>query len=236
VLLIIHRSYQIFIAFDLLSHLCAYYFYIGKLAHNVIATKTGQLNPPVSGLGFGHVQYFFFDFGKMFAEQSHYSHTTYCNTMSFIAGLIAVGSAVAGSTYYYNYYYKFTYVKYLTTKEKEELEKKYPSNPYKYVVVKELRESFPIDGVTETVVVPVGFLTDGCSGGGIDALDEKGWLIHDWLYATHKYESGKEAKKKDVDKGLWHYRTFILSHTTLGKIMSEKAWNESYKRGPQFLD
>lgn len=42
-----------------------------------------------------------------------------------------------------------------------------------------------IDSVAgKRVVVPAGFICDGCSGPGIDRFGKKDWLVHDWLYAT----------------------------------------------------
>ena len=92
------------------------------------------------------------------------------------------------------------------------------------------------------VFVPVGFLTDGSSGGPDFG---RSWLFHDWLYATHKFTSGQVCSRGDADevmeKVLQHenlhtYRTIfsMLSYWDPLSLFST-AWDTSGYRGPQFL-
>lgn len=83
------------------------------------------------------------------------------------------------------------------------------------------------------ICVPKGFLTDGASGPGWDALDEECWLLHDFLYSTHNTSSeriGEEVTKEEADKVLQ-----LPWRRTAVSLFGQDAWESSGKRGPQFL-
>lgn len=73
---------------------------------------------------------------------------------------------------------------------------------YKWI----LEEDFSTSLLGPTIVIPAGFVCDGCSGGGIDKWGKQDWLLHDWLYATGGYTkyfagcvSGTKLSRKDAD-------------------------------------
>jgi Protein of unknown function (DUF1353) len=124
--------------------------------------------------------------------------------------------------------------RYLTLEERLE----YPE--FKYVTTSESRY---IDESGKTVVVPVGFLTDGCSGGPDYG---RSWLIHDYLYSTHQFTTGEECTRREADKimekilsheGLMLYRLsfFIVINVNPCCVFSN-AWNSSGDRGVIFLE
>jgi len=124
--------------------------------------------------------------------------------------------------------------RYLTLAERLE----YPE--FKYVTTS---ESKYIDGFGKTVVVPVGFLTDGSSGGPDYG---RSWLIHDYLYSTHQFTTGGKCTRNEADKimekilsheGLKFYRLvfFIVVKINPCCVFSN-TWNSSGDRGAMFLE
>ena len=100
------------------------------------------------------------------------------------------------------------------------------------------------------ITVPVGFLTDGSSGGGPDYGCS--WLFHDWLYSTHCFDFDDAAEPKprmctreEADEVMsivlnnerlsFYLKVFnILSEVNICYCFS-RAWESSGNRGPQFL-
>ena len=93
----------------------------------------------------------------------------------------------------------------------------------------------------ETIRVPRGFLTDG-STGGPDYSDA--WLIHDWLYRTHKIED-RDCTRQEADKIMIDVLKY-QRHPVYAKLASfifktnpfwiiTKAWERSGEQGPHFL-
>ena len=91
-----------------------------------------------------------------------------------------------------------------------------------------------------TIVVPIGFLSDGDSGTGIN----KGasWIIHDMLYATHRYENNCDyiVSRKEADEImaailLYERRFFYWIAFKIGLCLFrrqlENAWDNSGMRG-----
>ena len=64
--------------------------------------------------------------------------------------------------------------------------------PYRWVVV----EPYQCTWRCRTVHVPVGFLTDGATGG--PDLGSS-WVFHDFLYATHRFTTGEECCREEAD-------------------------------------
>ena len=109
--------------------------------------------------------------------------------------------------------------------------------PYKYVT----------EGICvwthndEKITVPKGFLTDGSSGGPDCGFS---WLIHDFLYSTHKI-NGRTITRQEADKIM----ADILKYERASKYrrlvafvfrcnpfwLCSRAWKSSGKRGAEFL-
>lgn len=151
----------------------------------------------------------------------------------------------------------------LTEKTRRKLAEIYPETKgkdglsyYQYYVKRDVYFEFPLGWFGNKVVheftVKRNFLTDGCSGPGTaDATDEANWLLHDWLYATHKH--GHNLTRTEADKCMVHRRWFQYLEEAgavfgvLGLIASEvavrmtidqklkKAWEESGARGSQYI-
>jgi hypothetical protein len=120
--------------------------------------------------------------------------------------MFAAGAAFLGLGGAYilkeSYFPSLQHVRPLTDEEQQRLvarfkveEKVDLTGRYKYVVKKDFRTD--IQG--RPVTVKKDFLCDGCSGGGIDGIGEAEWLLHDWLYATHRDDAGKEVTHKEAD-------------------------------------
>lgn len=118
-------------------------------------------------------------------------------------------------------------------------EKKKFKTKYKYVVLSEC--------IYETndkkIIVPVGFLTDGSTGGPDYGCS---WLFHDYLYATHAYTSGEICTREEADdifiKVLRYNRMFAYAWTVekLAALnpfwLFSRAWVSSGKRGAEYLN
>ncbi|KAH3743361.1 hypothetical protein Pelo_15238 [Pelomyxa schiedti] len=115
------------------------------------------------------------------------------------------------------------YVRKLTHEELAAVKNHYGADYYKYCSIKELSVMVG----TQKVTVPVGFLTDGCSGPfTLDTRCETAWLVHDWLYATHEV-----GDKELADSVLKEIPVRELVAALCGCV----AWEGSFKRGPQFI-
>ena len=117
----------------------------------------------------------------------------------------------------------FEYVRYLSEDQQKEIQKRWGKEHfYKYYVVKPLHRTLS-NG--QKVTVPLYFLTDGCSGPGIDKYGEQNWLAHDWMYAVHKDDEGKEIDRSVVDSVMasWHRRIAV-------RLFGGEAWDESGDR------
>lgn len=112
-------------------------------------------------------------------------------------------------------------------------------NGYCWVVESPFECTTP-DG--QRIVVPVGFLSDGSSGGPDIGT---GWLFHDWLYATHLFDDGSTCTREEADRimydllnkdnlGLYGRAVRFLSRHNVFYCFS-RAWNSSGSRGPQLL-
>lgn len=114
---------------------------------------------------------------------------------------------------------------------------KYPA--YKYATVTETRYMFG----DYVVTVPSGFLTDGSSGGPDYG---RSWLIHDFLYATHKFTSGQECSRNLADEtmerilrfeGMGWYCWLVTKLSKLNVFwLFSKAWRTSGLRGAEYLE
>ena len=78
------------------------------------------------------------------------------------------------------------YVRKLTKTERSDVGKR-----FKWITKTDVYFTLPCG---QSGCVPRGFVCDGCSGGGWDRLDEREWLIHDWLYATGGWLQRVEGK------------------------------------------
>jgi len=115
--------------------------------------------------------------------------------------------------------------------------KKYPK--YKYVTL----SKYYYKHKGKICKVPPGFLTDGSSGGPDYGVS---WIFHDYLYATHKFESGEICSRQEADKVMkkilngekltfycWIF--VILAKINIFCLFS-RAWKKSGERGPEFLE
>ena len=113
--------------------------------------------------------------------------------------------------------------------------KRYPK--FKYVLSNDC--ICVIDG--KKIVIPKGFLTDGSSGGPDMGWS---WVIHDYLYSTHKFHDGTPCTQKEADMIMYHILKFERHHAyanlfvivkMLGRCFFNRSWRKNYKRGPVFL-
>jgi hypothetical protein len=132
---------------------------------------------------------------------------------------------------------KVCYIRRLSDYEKRDIYKKTGQN-YKWVT--EGEASWEYNDIK--ITVPQGFLTDGSSGCGPDYSDS--WLIHDWLYSTHKIGetvcTRKDADDIMIDVLKWQrFRWYPFVVKYLFKLnpfwLFSKAWKKSGQRGPQFI-
>lgn len=94
-----------------------------------------------------------------------------------------------------------------------------------------------------SITIPVGFLTDGSSGGPDVGV---AWLFHDYLYATHMFSDGTQCTREDADSimadilradnMLNYHRIFVWLYTWNLCYCFSRAWASSGKRGPNFLE
>lgn len=94
-----------------------------------------------------------------------------------------------------------------------------------------------------TVTVPVGFLTDGSTGGPDVGC---AWLFHDWLYATHAYDDGSVCTQAEADAlmsdilkadrmSAYDAVFSFLRWAFCCRCFLSRAWRASGARGPHFL-
>jgi hypothetical protein len=125
--------------------------------------------------------------------------------------------------------------------------KQYKDQGYCWVVV----DPYTYENGDIKITVPIGFLTDGSSGGPDYGCS---WLFHDWLYATHCYECSDnttsavmtQCSRSDADNVMSlildserlsiYLRIFnLISYFNFFWCFS-RAWHNSGLRGPQFLE
>lgn len=112
------------------------------------------------------------------------------------------------------------YIRKLTQAEKHflrEEDKNYRA--FKYIVIRDIY--YTLNDIWQ-VIVPRGFLSDGCSFVGRDKWSPRDWIVHDWLYYTggyctlNKYEwqfEGSHLCRKTADsvfKGRYFYRRIAV--------------------------
>jgi hypothetical protein len=94
----------------------------------------------------------------------------------------------------------------------------------------------------KTVIIPKGFLTDGSSGGPDYGWS---WLIHDYLYATHKFEDDIPCSRREADDIM--YRVLLYERhkiyafvyrvaTSIAPCVFNRYWLQGGERGPNFID
>lgn len=103
--------------------------------------------------------------------------------------------------------------------------KRYPE--YKYVVC----EACTCYYDDKIITVPVGFLTDGSSGGPDVGWS---WLFHDWLYTVKKYDDGTDCTRHEADRIMYYllknerHRMYAFLYKIVIKLCScffESSWN-----------
>lgn len=109
---------------------------------------------------------------------------------------------------------------------------------YRFVVT----EPFLLRWRGRVLSVPVGFLTDGSSGGPDYGTS---WLYHDYLYATHVFSSGEPCSRAEADQVMGdvlasdrmylYCRTFIFLSGWNPFWVFSKAWGTSAARGAEFI-
>ncbi len=108
---------------------------------------------------------------------------------------------------------------------------------YKYVIV----SSYQIQWRNKTVEVPRGFLSDGATG----APDiGTAWIYHDYLYSTHRFNSGEDCSRQEADllmkiilerEGLACYKKIYSWIKDYFFGFFRRAFYTSGVRGPEFL-
>lgn len=121
----------------------------------------------------------------------------------------------------------------LDQEEKDACKKKWPNDNFKYVVTSPVTKVFysEVAGRLE-VPIPVGFLTDGVSG-GVDVINFINACAHDYMYAGAKIMKGgvpfKPSKAiADEVLSLQHRRVAV-------RVFGNGAWTSSHGRGIPFL-
>lgn len=99
---------------------------------------------------------------------------------------------------------------------------------FKYVLLQEVEMECVNKGKLARVRMAKGFISDGCSGPGLDAWDASGWYLHDWLYATHETVSGP-ISKTDADDVLLPHRDWAVT------LFGARSWESSFERGALLL-
>lgn len=137
-------------------------------------------------------------------------------------------------------------IRQLTKEEKN----KYAQYGYKYVVLSKFEAKLsiidlksPIIQNTLQITVPAGFLSDGSSGGPDYGSS---WIFHDYLYATHCFDDDTPCTREMADAimtcilqrydrmGIYCWLFTNLAWMNIFYLFS-KAWDESGKRGAQFI-
>lgn len=128
----------------------------------------------------------------------------------------------------------------LTADESEEANQgKCCFGKYRYVVT----APYVLTWKGKTLSVPVGFLTDGSSGGPDYGTS---WLYHDWLYSAHRFSSGEACTRAEADELMGDVLTADRMHAYCKALLflSKKdpfglfsdSWSSGGEKGPQFLD
>jgi hypothetical protein len=142
---------------------------------------------------------------------------------TFMAAVGAAAVAAYGGVQFYRGYRRqLLYVRELTAEEKS---RRPEFKGMKYVAVRPLSQTV----AGRPVTVKPGFVCDGASSIGVDHLFEEHWLVHDWLYATHKDDNGVPMTQAEADSVLSWWR-----HAAVWAFGS-KAWRESGQRGALFV-
>lgn len=113
---------------------------------------------------------------------------------------------------------------------------------YKNVITDDYTFNVTIDKEIYDIVVPIGFLTDGATFAPDLGI---GWLLHDYLYATHLISLEVICTKDIADqllKCVLYYENFFFSSYMWYYVMyfnplyiTSKAWENSGNKGPTFL-
>lgn len=122
--------------------------------------------------------------------------------------------------------------------DEEKLLPKCVENNYKWVVENEYR--YTTNG--HTITVPVGFLTDGSTGGPDVGCS---WLFHDWLYSYHKYDDNVDCTREEADRIMakilemenrpFYYKVFTFVTSNNCCWCFSRSWREGGNKGPQYL-
>jgi hypothetical protein len=112
------------------------------------------------------------------------------------------------------------YIRKLTRAEKHFLQTENRHyRQFKYIVIRDIY--YTLNDIWQ-VIVPRGFLSDGCSGPGRDKWSPRDWIVHDWLYYTggyctlNKYDwqfEGSNLCRRTADsvfKGKYFYRRLAV--------------------------
>lgn len=116
------------------------------------------------------------------------------------------------------------------------------ANGYCWVVVREYVCILP-DEAHNRITVPVGFLTDGSTGGPDVGC---AWLFHDWLYATHSFDNKTPCTRAKADQIMsailqadrmtMYDRVARMLCRRNPFYLFSRAWTNSHRRGAQFLN
>ena len=130
--------------------------------------------------------------------------------------------------------YRF-YLRKLTASEKHYLRSQHPRyHCFKWIVTHDIH--YVLNDIWH-IIVPRGFLSDGCSGPGRDMWDPRSWIVHDWLYYTGGYcqfEShswlfiGQKVCREAADsifKGRYFYRRWAV------RLFARKYWDGMSQAG-----
>jgi hypothetical protein len=107
-----------------------------------------------------------------------------------------------------------------------------------YVVTSECKCIFNND----EIVIPVGFLSDGSSGGPDNGWS---WLFHDYLYATHCFTDGRQCTRKEADDIMYYildyernyiYKRIYWLLVRLFSCVFNNAWKKSGRRGIKMME
>ncbi len=112
------------------------------------------------------------------------------------------------------------------------------SSNYKWVVT----EPYYCELRGRKLSVPIGFLSDGSSGG--PDWGTVSWLYHDFLYATHKFDDGTVCSRKEADdlmEAILYNENHVFYATMFAFVawldwagLFSEAWSDSFHRGDQY--